>query len=91
MSSGRGPRPAARRSRLRFSLRAPNDATPETTYNGTVTFDGAGHSFTRSWWALVQAADFSLSEKLVHAPTIIEGERLTYTVDLRDEPPSAAK
>ncbi|MEZ4832008.1 MAG: hypothetical protein R2873_08410 [Caldilineaceae bacterium] len=67
----------------RFSLRAPNDATPETTYNGTVTFDGAGHSFTRSWWALVQAADFSLSEKLVHAPTIIEGERLTYTVDLR--------
>ena len=82
-----GPLPANGSSTVVFTLRSSADTPPDTWYSGEVIFSGAGYQFTRRWRTLVLQADFSPSVKTASASTIIEGERVTYTISLNGRTP----
>ncbi|MBI1299511.1 S8 family serine peptidase [bacterium] len=70
-----------------FTLRSSADTPPDTWHTGEVIFSGVGYKFTRGWRTLVLQADFSPSVKKAGAFTIIDGERMTYTISLNGRTP----
>ncbi len=83
-----GALPAGPPVSVTFTVQGSDAMPPNTQIDGTVHFeDAAGDRFDRSWRAIVLAADFSRSAKYAGAPTLLEGERLTYTIDLRSRTP----